>query len=178
MKGLFGLGPRERRLALAASVVIGCWLVVSFVIQPLWDRANDLKLRAQSQSEKLDSLGRLLADGSAIEREYQRLAAYFTQDDGAQSTGSFFNELESMASHSGVLLNLKPKTTKQVEGASRIEVELDLEGSQENLLAFLDALLHAERLILVQRLRISSVPAKTQSLRMSLVVQQIYVKGP
>ena len=66
IKGLPVLRPRERRLTLIAAVVIGCWLVVSWVVQPLWDRVQDLRVRVNAQTEKLDALNRLVSQASSI----------------------------------------------------------------------------------------------------------------
>ena len=30
------LRPREKRLSLIAGVLIGCWLFLSWLVQPLW----------------------------------------------------------------------------------------------------------------------------------------------
>ena len=83
------------------------------------------------------------------------------------------NEVEALSTRSNLQLNLKPRPMKREERMSRFEVELDVEGSQSNLLAFLDALLSMPKLITIERLRISSVPGKENTLRANLVIQKI-----
>ena len=56
---------------------------------------------------------------------------------------------------------------------SRFEVELDVDGSQQELMTFLDALLRMPKLIAVERIRISSVPAKADLLCANLVIQKL-----
>ena len=168
--------PRERRLALIAGVVIGCWLLVSWLVQPLWDRTRELRARVESQTEKLKALNQLLAQASAIEREHQQVAGYLTREEEEQAQSAFLNELEALARGLGLQLNLKPRQVKPEERFSRFEVELDVEGAQDRLLAFLDGLLGMPRLIAIDRLRLSSVPANEHALRANLVIQKLTLR--
>ena len=172
------LRPRERRLALTAAVVIGCWFFVSWIVQPLLERGREVRLSVETQTEKLDALRRMLARAPAIEQEYQQLSAYMDKADASVSPDGFLSELESLSRESGVTINLKPKPIKTEGRVSRFEVELDIEGSQERLLTFLDALLRMPKLIAVDRLRISMVPAREGLLRANLVLQKLSVPLP
>ena len=176
MKNPLALGPRERRLTLITAVVIGSWMVVSVLVQPLWDRTRELQLHVETQTEKLDAIRRLLEQAPSIEREYQQMSAYLETEGQEQAQGSFLNELEALSRTSNLQLNLKPRPVKLDERVSRFEVELDVEGVQGSLLAFLDALLSMPRLIAVERLRISSVPTKDHVLRANLVVQKLALR--
>ena len=167
------LRPRERRLALGAAVVIGAYGLVSWVIQPLWDRVAEARVHSNTQLERLRALGRLLDQAPAIERRYADLSGYLQEGDIAQLQGAFFNELETLSQQSNVQLSLKPRPVRHQDRASRFEVELDAEGPQGNLLAFLDALLRLPRLVSVERLRISGVPLKPELLRASVVLQHL-----
>ena len=177
MKGLPVLRPGERRLALIAAVVIGCWVVVSWIVQPLWDRVQDLRVRVTAQTEKLEAFNRLVSQASSIERDYQRVAGYLETQDAEEAQGAFLNELATLSRNAGLEPNLKPKTVQRDERLTRYEVELDVEGSQEKLLSFLDALFRMPRLIAIERLRLSIVPAKEQVLRASLVIQKLSLKN-
>lgn len=176
LKRLLRLHPREHRLALIAGGLIGCWVVVSWLVQPLWDRAGALRTQINTQQQKLDAINRLLAQAPAIEQEYQRWAPYLGSGDDEQARSSFLNELEALSRESSVQMNLKPRAPRQAERMSRFEVELDVEGSQEQLLAFLDGLLGLRRLMTIDRLRISSVPLKDNWLRANLVIQKLTVR--
>ncbi len=173
LKTPFVFRPRERRLALIAAVMVSCWLLVSWVIQPLWDHAATLHQQVETQSEKLDALSQLLSHASAIEQEHQAVVASLTKEDGAQAQGTLLNELETLTRGSGLQMNLKPRTSRQEERRTDFEVEVDLEGPQEQLLGFVDSLLRMPRLILIERLRISSIPARENVLRANLVIQQL-----
>ena len=167
------LRPRERRLALIAAVVIVCWGFVAWMVEPLWQRLRILRARVAGQTEKVEALSHLLAQAPAIEREYQGLAPYLAGGEEAQVHDAFLNDLEALSRTLNLQLNLKPRPVKRDDQMSRFEVEVDLEGSQQGLLAFLDALFHMPCLMTIDRLRISTVPAKEQILRTNLVVSQL-----
>ena len=178
MKGLPVLRPRERRLALIAVVVIGSWALLAGVVQPLWDRISDLSVRVNTKIEKVDAVSRILAQGPSIQRNYEEVAGYFERDDDQHAQDAFLNELEELSRRANLKPNLKPRSVKREGKVSRFEVELDVEGSQEAIMTFLDSLLAMPRLISVERLRIASVPAKSALLRANLVLQKLTVKVP
>ena len=167
--------PRERRLAFIAAMALLSWAVVSLIVQPLWDRVRELQLQVETQLEKLDAVNRLLAQEPSVSRRHQALAGHLQLEGGDQPEGSLLDELEALSRQSNLKLNLKPHPVKPGQ-VSRLEVELDVEGSQEKLLAFLDALFGLPRLVAIERLRISSIPTKEQQLRASLLIQQLTVR--
>ena len=57
--------PRERRLALGTLLIVGSWIFVSWVVQPLWDHRQELTAQLEAKTEKLIALKRLIAQGSA-----------------------------------------------------------------------------------------------------------------
>ena len=165
--------PRERRLALLAGVLTGCWVLVSWIMQPLWDRMREVQQHRESQTGKLEMFSGLLEQGPAIERTREQFAPYLSVQEGEAGPGAFLNELEALCRTTHLQLNLKPKPIKQDGRASRLEVELDVEGSQTNILAFLDALLRVQKLVSLERVRLASVPTKENVLRANLVIQQL-----
>ena len=167
------LRPQERRLALIAAGVIGCWAAVSWVVQPLWERVRDLQSHVQSQSERLDALTHMLAESQSVHAHHEALAEYLQAEDDEQAQGAFLNALEAFSRQMNLQLNLKPRAGKRDGRVSRLEVELDVEGSQPQLMAFLDALLHMPKAIAFERLRISAAPAKDDVLRANLVIQKL-----
>ena len=172
------LRPAERRLALIAIVVIGCWLVVSLVLHPLMAHRDVVRQQVETQSEKLDALYRVLSQADDVDQIYQQYAPYLDGADGEPAHGIFFSELESLARASGVTMNLKPRPGKTEGRVSRLEVELDVEGPQASLLAFLDSILQMPRLVAIDRLRLSTTPAKEGVLRANLVLRKLSVSSP
>ncbi|MBI2496256.1 MAG: type 4a pilus biogenesis protein PilO [Candidatus Omnitrophica bacterium] len=167
---------RERRLALLAAILIGCWGLVSWMVQPLWDHLHELRRSAETRAEKLQALNRLVTQMPSIERDYERYAIYLEPTGEGQAPGSLLDELEALARRSNVQLNLKPRPGSQQDRVSRFEVELDVEGAQQSLLAFLDELLRLPRLIAVERLHLATAPAKPDALRANLVLQALTLR--
>ena len=173
MKRGLTLRPQELRLALIAAGVIGCWAVVSWLVQPLWERVRDLRGHVQDQSERLAALTQMLAESQSADSRHALLAEYLKAEDDESAQGSFLNALEALARQTTLQLNLKPRPGKRDGRVTRFEVELDVEGPQQQLMGFLDALLQMPRAIAFERLRISAVPAKHDVLRANLVIQKL-----
>ena len=167
------LRPRELRLALMASALILCWAFVAIHLQPLWDRVQELHRHIETQQEKLTALGRLLAQAPTVEHHHEGVTIYLEAEDDEQARQSFLNELEALSRGASLQLNLKPRAVKRDGRLSRFDIELDAEGSQQNLMSFLDALVSLPRLITIERLRISGVPTKRDLLRANLVIQKL-----
>lgn len=169
------LKPRERRLALGAGIVILSWGVVSFLLQPLWSRMDALKSEVESQTEKLDALNALIARQHTVAQAYERVAAYLQPAEGGDHAG-LLNDLEILARQAELHLNLKPRPGKRDAHGERVEVEVDVEGPQARVLAFLDELLRLPRLVSVERLRLASVPAKNDIVRANLVLHHLILR--
>ncbi len=171
---LAALKPRERRLALGAGVVIGCWLAVSLLLQPLSDRAKELGERIDRQRQRLTALTRML-EAAHRRPEADRSVAQWLLASAADEAGrsALLSDVEALSRTTQVQLNLKPRPVVPEGRMDRFEVEMDVEGSQEQLLAFLDGLLRLPRLVTVERLRLSSIPTKEQRLRATVVIQQL-----
>ena len=172
IKSIPSMRPREFRMAMIAGGLISCWGVVSLIVQPLWDRNRDLRLEVETRTERLSVVSRLLEQAPAIENNYQQIAPYLQQNDDA-SQGAFLNELENLSRQSQVRMNMKPRAVKQESRVDRYEVELDLEGTQEQIMSFVDAVLRLPKLITVERLRLISAPTREQLLRANLVLQKL-----
>ncbi|PIQ84115.1 MAG: hypothetical protein COV75_03900 [Candidatus Omnitrophica bacterium CG11_big_fil_rev_8_21_14_0_20_63_9] len=165
--------PRERRLALIAGVLIGCWVIVSLLIQPLGERTQALGERIQTDAEKLSGLQSMLLRQVTIERRYARAAAYLSYASAEEDHREFLDVLEELSRTAELKLNLKPRPARLDGRLVRMEIELDVEGSQANLLVFLDQLLRMPKLLVIERLRISVIPTRTDTLRANLVVQAL-----
>ena len=165
--------PRERRLALIAAAAVVCWMVLSLAVQPLWDLGQTVTERVAAQRRKLEAVARLLAQGPVAQTRAQALAAYLAPQDAAGGQAPLLAELEQLSRTANVSLNLKPRPAVRDGQMSRQEVELDLEGPQQGLLAFIDSLVLLPRLLTIERLRVSTIPAKPHVLRANLLLHQL-----
>ena len=165
--------PRERRLLLVTSILIGCLVLVSWIVVPLGNRASDLEQRVVAQTLKVDTLSRLLAHQLTIEQTYQAVSSYLSEDGEEVVEAAFLADLERLAHQANVQLNLKPKPTKQEGHLRHLGVELDFHATQEQLFMFLDLLLRMPRLVQIERLHIASAPGKPDLLRTQLLLEQL-----
>ena len=165
--------PRERRLALVTALLVGCWVLVTWVGQPLWDRARQLRLAVEGKREHLEAVERLLSQAPAIEREYQAVASYLTVINEDQAQQGFLDTLEALSRRANLQPNLKPRPIKRGERMTHLDVEVDVEGTQEQILVFLDALFGLPRLMTIEHVRIAGVPTKPNVLRTNLILQQL-----
>lgn len=172
-KGMLSLRSNELRLALFAAGLVVSWAVLSFVVQPLIERHRDLQLQVTTQQEKLNALAQLMQQAPAVDKRYQSIAAYLPSSDEDQAQHDLLNELEALSRQANLRLNMKPRQAKTQERTGRFEVELDVEGSQQSVLSFLDAVFAMPRLVTVERLRIASIPTKEQLLRANIVIQRL-----
>lgn len=170
------IGPRERRLALVAAVIIACWGFLGWVVQPMLNRSYELQRYAETHTEKLQALRRLERQAALTEQRYQAYAGYLESVDDEHAQGLFLDELEALSTKSNVQINFKPRPGRREERVSRFEVELDVEGSQQHVMAFLDELFHLLKLIEIERIRITAVPMKSDVLRANLLLQKLTVR--
>ena len=174
---LKNLQPRERRLAMIAGVLIGCWLMLSWLLQPLWVRVRELNERVGQERDRLEAMTGLAERAGPAQQAYQEIAPLIGQG-GETDQALFLNALETMAQSAGVRLNIAPRSAVTADGLSRSNVELDAEGDQQHVIAFLDAILTMPALATVERLRLSMVPGKSDMLRASLLLQHIQLQTP
>jgi hypothetical protein len=170
------LAPREQKLVLLAAVLIAMWVVVSRIGRPLLDQLTQLEQRTSASQQKLDRLRELADRHPSIERAYQAYAVYRSEESDESGQGAFFSELEELAQSVGLQLSLKPRPIQRDGSLSRLKVELDVEATQEKLLAFLDRLFAHPSLIELDRLRISASASKAYPLKATLLVNKVVIR--
>jgi len=168
--------PRERHLMLLTAVVLLVSGLVSWILLPGWGRLTSMTERADLTQEKLARLQALVKERPRIEQDYQRYADLVSDEPAELLQRGFLDELDQLAQASGLQLNLKPRPAQRDAQVSRLTVEMDAEGTQEALLAFLDRLLAAPILIEVDRLRLSASPSSQSPLRTHLVVAKLVLR--
>ena len=161
---------REWTLALVAGVVIGTSLLVIKVMAPLWDQLTRLRARESVSQEKLERWRSLVARRAQIEHAYARYATFRNGDVPERVQATLLSELEELARASNVQMALKPRPIQSDERAHQIGVELQLDGSQAAVLGFLDRLLSWPRLIIFDRIRLSSAASAERPLRANVIM--------
>lgn len=178
LPNMAAMRPRERRLAIGAGALIGCWVLVSVVLEPLWGRMQELRERLSGQQEKLQAVSRLIEQAPEADERYRQIAPLLqgAEQPEAAAQETFLNTLEELSRSAGVRLNLKPQPPKRDAKAQRFEVELDVEGPQQQVLGFLDTLLGMPSLISIERVRMSVVPTRSDLVRALVVIQKVAIR--
>lgn len=173
MKPGWKMRPAEFRLGLIAAGLIACWGLVGWVLQPQWDRLKDLELNLDTHTQRYQAFAQLFAQAADVEARHEQVRPYLESAQAAGAQDTLLVELEQLSREARVLLNLKPRPVKAEKNAQRYELELDLEGTQEDLMSFLDGLFRLPRLFTVERLRLSTIPARAEVLRANLILQHV-----
>ncbi|GEM_PF-1701483 len=170
--------PKQRvTLILLVTVAVVVWALVSGLAAPMWAQLGQLRQEAELTQAKIAKLERLAARKPSIEQNYEAYGAFRSDEPESMTQRGFLDELEQLAGAGNVQLNLKPRPMEQEQRVSRVVVEMDVDGTQDELLNFLDRLLAWPRLIEIERLRISASPSKEYPLRASLVVSKLIVRA-
>lgn len=167
--------PREQQLALTALLVISAWVFAWFGL-PLWDRLSQLEQRATVSQKKLARLNELITRKPLIEQAYQAYAGVFSDESDELIQGVFLDELEQLARAGNLQINLKPRPIQREGKVSHLAVELEVDATQEALLAFLDRLLTRSSLIELDRLRIAATASTESPLRATLLINKVVVR--
>ena len=165
---------RERTLAVVALTVMGACGFVSAVGWPLWNQLTQLTQQTAVAQKRIIRLRELVRRRPGIEQLYQSYAALRGGADSADRMGrTFLDELEQLAHAANLQLNLKPKPLTREGDVSLIAVEVEVDASQEALLAFLDRILALPRLIRLERVRLASSASKDYPIRATLLLEKV-----
>lgn len=165
---------REQRLIFITGIVILTGAAVSWGVLPSWRRWLSLREQTGLSLQQLERLEVLIRKQPEVEAAYQQQAGVLSSDDPESAQRRFLDELDGLAQTAQLRLDLKPRPL-QAQEPPTISVEIDAEGTQETLLAFIDQLLTSASLIDVERLRISSTTSAEAPLRANLVVTKLLV---
>lgn len=165
---------REQRLAFVTGVAILTGVVVSKGLAPGWQRWQDLRDQAGMSLQKLQRLQGLVEQQPAVEAAYQQHADLLSADEAEPAQRRFLDDLDLLA-QGQLRLDLKPRPAQTADGLTRLSIEIDAQGTQEAILAFLDQLLTSPAPVELERLRIFSSSSLEAPLRANLVVTKVLV---
>jgi len=168
---------RHRRSTTLILLLVAVWLVFSQVALPLLERMRELEQRAAIAQKKMGRLQQLARRKPAIEDAVQRYRAAWSEEPSATIQRALLDELEGLAQAGNVQISLKPQPTRQENHVLRVDVEIEIDATQEAIFAFVDRLLASPSLLELTRLRISSTASKTAPVRATLLVSQLVLRS-
>lgn len=172
-----GVSLRDRKRLWIVGIGLLSWLVIGWGGLPLWHRLTHLEQEASSSRQRVGQLQELLGRQSDIEQRAQAYARFSSADSEDVLQRRLLDELEQWAVDTNVQLNLKPKAIQREGTVSRLGIEVELDSSQEALLAFLDRLLRAPSLLELDRLQISATASKEFPLRTQMTVSRVLIRS-
>ena len=84
------MSQRERNILLFGAIIVLCYSLYSFVIEPLMTRFDNLNQQIAAAELKLKKNLKILRDSKMIEEEYRKFADYMKQkasDEQEMATG-------------------------------------------------------------------------------------------
>ena len=169
-------GPKkthERMLAAMAVVVIAGAILGVWVIEPLIGKIGQARSEIEGKKTKLESVKRLIGESTRVNQEYQALAEFYEDQTGGVAPHAILDEIETLSSQLNLQLNLKPRGLKHDEDMEYFEIELEVQGSQDPMMSFLDELLRLRTLMLVERLRVTNAPTREHKLQANILLRQV-----
>lgn len=171
-----GMSLRDRKRVLVVGVGLVSWLVIGWGGVPLWHRLTHLEQESSSSRQRMAQLQELLRRQPVIEQQARAYANFSSDESEEMAQRRLLDELEAWAGEANVQLNLKPKPIQREGTVSRLGVEVELDSTQDALLAFLDRVLTAPALLELDRLQISATASNDALLRAHLTVSRVLIR--
>lgn len=151
------LTKRERYSILAASGVILLFVVLQFVVLPVFDKRERLGRSLRVKEKHLEEMIALKSEHNAIVQRSDLSDSYFDNREKGFTLFSFLDRLSGRAGIKDHITYMKPSTTVQKNSSYKISrVEMKLQGlTLQQLTAYLHMVETSENRVTVKRLSIS-----------------------
>ena len=151
------INKREKIAVAAAAVAIVIFLVMQFLVFPLFDKNAQLSRTLATRQQELEEIRLLQAEYRKTAEKAQQAQRYLkTRKRGF----TLYSTMETLAGQTGVkshIAYMKPTTTSQKESPYRLSmVEMKLQAiTMSQLLAYLHGIETSRNMISIKRLSIS-----------------------
>lgn len=151
------LGSRERWLCIGAGAVLALLLLDVAVARPLWSFYVSVEDQTRAQEQKLMQNMLNITRKDAIEKEYEEYQKFIhVPGTHEEETAAMLREIEKIArSNEVVVVDMKPKETKDQQYHREYTVELDVETEMAPLLRFIYELESSLQLLRVGEAKLS-----------------------
>lgn len=163
------------RINISYAILAVGWLLGLWLAADLGARSAQRRLELDTARQHLAKYQAIAALTPRIEATYQTYAGVFQpqepQPAGAQA---FMEQLEGCADGS-MQLNLKPQALRSQAkdiGTKQIGVEVELETTQQGVMAFLDRLFALPSLVELERFQVAASASAEYPLKASLLVSK------
>jgi general secretion pathway protein M len=171
------LNKRERYALLVALAVIGVFVVARFIIEPFFERMDQLETNLQAKVEMLEQMQRLQAEYLALSENAEISKSRFDQRKKGFTLFSFLDQLAGDTGIKDRISYMKPSKDIQKDSPyvlSRVEMKLE-SVTLEQLTAYLHGVEMSKNMVDIKKLSISKEDSKQQLLSAVLQVETVEI---
>jgi Tfp pilus assembly protein PilO len=178
MEFFYKLSKKEKIGLIAAVIAIAIMLIDRLVISPISNRIQRIDQEIKFSENKLSRDLRNINNKELIESEYKKYRGYVkrTSASDEEDVANILGEIEGLARSSGVsLVDIKPQAPKQADFYKEYPIEVEVEGSMEQIVTFLHDLNNSTQLLRAVKLRIGLKDRESSIIKASLLVTKISI---
>lgn len=171
------LSKRERKIFYLAILIIVGVLSYITVIEPLWQKWQELNKSISSQEIQLLKNLKILAQRDVIAQLYDKYAENIKMKGSVEEeTAVILREIENIARTSNTYItDIKPLRVQDMEFYKEYYVELESEGSISNLARFIYDLQNSKQILKVKYLRLNPKDETAEVLKGYMIVTKILI---
>jgi general secretion pathway protein M len=151
------LSQREKIIVAGGSLALLVFLIVQFLIVPVFTRNAQMRRSVQVKTAMLAEMQRLKADHDSLKSAAKQSEARFTRRDKGFTLFSFLDQLAGQAHVKERVSYMRPTKTEQKNSTFKLSrVEMKLEAvTLEQLATFLNAVEYSKNMVTVSKLSIT-----------------------
>ena len=151
------LSQREKIIVAGGGLTLLIFLIVQFLIAPVFDRNSQMGRSVQAKTTMLAEMQRLKADHDGLKSVAKQSEARFARRDKGFTLFSFLDQLAGQARVKERVSYMRPTKTEQKNSTLKLSrVEMKLEAvTLEQLATFLQAVESSKNMVSVSKLSIT-----------------------
>lgn len=151
------LNKREKAAVSAAGVFIAFFVLIQFIISPVFERRNELRERLSSKKEMLLEMNKLQGDYFVMQKKLEISRQGFAKRPPGFTLFSFLDKLAGETGVKNSISYMKPSSVEgENSGVKLSKVEMKLQGININdLVSYLYGIENSENMVVVRRLSIT-----------------------
>jgi len=173
-----GFSKRERTLVIGVASLVFASLLYIFLVEPVIKRYGGTGEQIEAKRLKLKKASKLLKQKEQVSSLFQELSGIVKSGQGSQEEemAELLSEIENLARESNIRISgMKPLSIKEISFYKKYTVEIDSEGSIEELMKFLHAVQASPQVLKVEQLELTSKSGAQGSLKVSLLINKLLI---
>lgn len=170
------LSKKERVGLIVAGVIITIVFIDRLFIRPIGIKLQRIDREIALNEKKLTHDLRNIRSRDFIESEYEKYKSFVKKGSASdeENVSNILAEIEGLAHTAGVnLVDIKPQASKQVDFYTEYSAEVTVEGSMEQIIAFLHKLNSSAQLLRAVKLRFGMKQKESSVVRAFMLVTNI-----